>query len=189
CTASETITLIEPQALTAAVTVDQPISCFLGTDGIISTTASGGTGNYTSYLLLQTNSVDPDNDGIFSNLGAGSYNVRVQDSNGCSVDSAPVDLTNPLQVELTASIVTDANGFALSCKDATDGQINVTAAGGNLPTDYTYTLVRSGDPTNPFQVINGGSTSEAFMNLPFGSYTIVATDRKNCPSMPVSVVI
>jgi gliding motility-associated-like protein len=189
CTITQNIALIEPPPLTATLSIDQPISCFLGSDGIISTTVSGGSGSYSSFLLLQTNTIDPNNDGRFENLSAGSYNVRVEDANGCRVDSPPVSLVNPLQVELDATVVTNANGFALSCKDATDGQINVTAAGGNLPTSYTYTLVRSGDPVNPFRVITAGTANESFLNLPFGSYTITATDKNNCPSLPVSVVI
>jgi gliding motility-associated-like protein len=189
CSITENVTLIEPPTLGATLTIDNPISCFLGNDGQISTVASGGSGSYSSYLLLQTNTTDPNNDGVFENLNAGSYNVKVTDSNGCSIDSPPVTLVNPLQVELTAQVVTNANGFALSCKDATDGQINVTAAGGNIPTPYTYTLVRSGDPVNPFRVITAGTDNEAFQNLPFGSYTITATDKNNCPSLPVSVII
>ena len=189
CTAVENITLVEPPTLAATLAIDQPISCFLGTDGVISTVASGGSGSYSSYLLLQTNTVDPNNDGIFPNLSAGSYNVRVEDSNGCTVDSAPVSLVNPLQVELSATVVMNAGGYALSCKDATDAQIDVVAAGGNIPTTYTYTLVRSGDPVNPYRVITAGSANESFQNLPFGSYTITATDRNNCPSLPVSVII
>ncbi len=189
CSITENVTLVEPPTLAAALTIDNPIACFLGNDGVISTVASGGSGTYSSYLLLQTNTTDPNNDGVFENLNAGSYNVKVTDSNGCSIDSPPVTLVNPLQVELTASVVTNANGFALSCKDATDGQINVTAAGGNIPTPYTYTLIRSGDPVNPYRVITAGTDTESFQNLPFGSYTITARDKNNCPSLPVSVII
>ena len=98
-------------------------------------------------------------------------------------------LAEPTQVQLNASVVTDANGFALTCKDASDGQINVTASGGNTPTTYTYTLIRSGDPVNPFRVITAASASESFQGLPFGSYTITATDQFNCPSQPVSIII
>ncbi len=189
CTVTENINLIEPPTLDASLTIVQPISCFLGTDGIISTAVSGGSGTYSSYLLLQTNTVDPDNDGIFGNLSAGSYNVRVEDSNGCTVDSSPITLVNPLQVELNAAVVLNASGYALSCKDASDAQIDVAASGGNMPTLYTYTLVRSGDPVNPFRVITSGTANESFQNLPFGSYTITATDQNNCPSLPVSVII
>jgi gliding motility-associated-like protein len=83
----------------------------------------------------------------------------------------------------------NASGYALSCKDASDAQIDVVASGGNIPTSYTYTLVRSGDPVNPFRVITSGTANESFQNLPFGSYTITATDQNNCPSLPVSVII
>ena len=58
--------------MAANLTIDNPISCFLGNDGVISTVASGGSGTYASYLLLQTNTTDPNNDGVFENLTAGT---------------------------------------------------------------------------------------------------------------------
>ena len=68
CSITENVTLVEPPTLAATLTIDNPISCFLGNDGVISTVASGGSGTYSSYLLLQTNTTDPNNDGVFENL-------------------------------------------------------------------------------------------------------------------------
>jgi gliding motility-associated-like protein len=190
CFVTDNVTLTEPAPLSATLAIANPISCFLGTDGSIQATAVGGTQPIVSYLLLQTNTIDPNNDGLFANLRAGSYSVRVQDTNGCKTEAILVpDLLEPAQVQASATVVTDANGYALTCKDAQDGQINVTAAGGISGTTYTYTLVRSGDPTNPFREIAGAGPSTSFQNLPFGSYTLTVRDVNSCPSQPVSVII
>lgn len=189
CSDTEIVSLDQPDPLIVNVTVVNDVSCFLGNDGAIQTNVTGGTSPIASFTLLQTNTTDPNNDGVFENLRRGSYSVRVEDANGCVTDSGLGDVSEPTQVQVNASVVINSSGFALSCKDAEDGQINVTATGGNEPTPYTYTLTRSGDPTNPFRVISNGTGTDAFTNLPFGSYTIRATDKNNCPSQPVSVII
>ncbi len=189
CTVSQTIDLVEPPLLVATLNIDQEITCFLGNDGIISTNISGGTGTYNSYLLLQTNATDPDNDGIFTNLGAGSYNVRVTDSNNCKVDSDQVTLDQPTQVEINSlAVATDANGFNLSCRDALDGEIAITFSGGNLPPDYTVTLTKASDPLNP-SIVNTPAFNTTFSNLGFGNYTAVVRDGKGCESLPASAII
>jgi gliding motility-associated-like protein len=189
CAVSEAIDLIEPSPLSATLAIDQEISCFLGSDGIISTLAAGGTGTYASYLLLQTNTTDPNGDGIFDNLGAGTYNVRVTDSNNCRVDSNPIDLVQPTQVEINSlTVATDANGFNLSCRDANDGEIEITFSGGNVPPDYTITLTKASDPGNPY-IDNTTANATTFTGLGFGNYTAIVEDAKGCPSLPASAII
>jgi gliding motility-associated-like protein len=189
CTISQTIDLIEPPALTTTLNIQKEITCFLGKDGEISTLVGGGTGTYVSYLLLQTNNTDANNDGIFENLGAGSYNVRVTDSNNCKIDSNPVDLVQPTQVEINSmTVATDANGFNLSCRDALDGEIEVTFSGGNVPPNYTITLTKAADPLNP-NIVNTPAFNATFPNLGFGNYTAIAADGKGCLSLPASAII
>ena len=189
CSISQAIDLDEPTPLTASLNIDQEISCFLAKDGIISTTAAGGSGSYISYLLLQTNTTDPNGDGIFENLGAGTYNVRVTDLNNCTIDSSPIDLLQPAPVEINSlTVATDANGFNLSCRDASDGEIEITFSGGNAPPDYTITLTKASDPGNPL-IDNTAANSTIFTNLGFGNYTAVVEDAKGCPSLPASAII
>lgn len=189
CTASQTIDLIEPPALIATLDIIQEITCFLGNDGVISTNISGGTGTYVSYLLLQTNTTDPNGDGIFGNLGAGTYNVRITDSNNCKIDSDQATLVQPSLVEINSlTVATDANGFNLSCRDALDGEIAVTFSGGNVPPDYTITLTKASDPLNP-SVANTSAFSTLFTNLGFGNYTVIVRDGKGCESLPASGII
>ncbi|SHG50449.1 gliding motility-associated C-terminal domain-containing protein [Chryseolinea serpens] len=189
CTLSDVITVVEPVALTSVLNIDQQITCFLGKDGIISTAAAGGTAPYSQYLLLQTNTTDPNNDGIFDNLGVGSYNVRVTDAHNCTTTSNPVTLVQPTQVEINSmASAVDANGFNLSCHDYPDGEIATTFSGGNSPQDYTLTLTKSSDPANPI-IANTTTNGHTFLNLLDGNYTMIVKDVKGCPSLPASAII
>jgi gliding motility-associated-like protein len=189
CRVSLPIDLIEPPALVATVDVLNEITCFLSNDGSIQTIVNGGTGTYVSYLLLQTNTTDPDNNGIFDNLAAGSYSVRVTDTNNCRTDTNLGVLTQPTQVEINSlTVAVDANGFNLSCRDAEDGEIAVTFSGGNLPQDYTITMTKASDPLNPY-VINTPTNDATFIDLGFGNYTVIARDAKGCESLPASAII
>jgi PKD repeat protein len=94
------IQVVNPEqvAATAAVTSSFNgfgVSCNGATDGVITVTATGGTGALT-YVLVE----DPSNDsgvstGVFTGLPAGSYTVTVTDLNGCHVTTASVTVTGP----------------------------------------------------------------------------------------------
>ncbi|MEO5979134.1 MAG: gliding motility-associated C-terminal domain-containing protein [Chryseolinea sp.] len=188
CAISQLINLVEPTPLVASVQIDNPITCFLGSDGQISTPHSGGTGTYASFLLLQTNTTNAT--GVFPNLTQGTYSVRVTDSNGCKIDTdPPVTLTQPTAIEINnVNVLTDANGFNLSCRDAVDGEVAVTFSGGNVPPNYTITMTKSSDPLNPLN-INTPTSPATFTGLGFGNYSIIAKDAKGCPSLPGSAII
>ena len=94
------VTIANPTAITAPISITSNyngsrISCFGGSDGIITVLGTGGTGALT-YVLDQ----DPANttgvsSGIFTGLTAGTYTVTVSDANGCSKTSNSVTLNNP----------------------------------------------------------------------------------------------
>ncbi|MFD0999462.1 gliding motility-associated C-terminal domain-containing protein [Ohtaekwangia kribbensis] len=178
--ATKVITVTDaPQATLA---VEKDITCFLAKDGAIRTTVASGTTPYTEYKILQTGATDANLDGVFENLGQGSYSVRVKDANGCEATTNTVVLMQPSQVTITGvNVLTDANGFHVSCKDASDGAITVSFSGGSNTADYSATLNRAGD-LNVVKLT--GSNSLTFTNLLPGTYTIVVEDAKGCASQP-----
>ncbi|HEY9044781.1 MAG TPA: gliding motility-associated C-terminal domain-containing protein [Ohtaekwangia sp.] len=183
--AAKVITVIDPPK--AILTIDKPISCFLQKDGILRTTVTGGTTPYTEYKILQTGITDPNIDGIFENLGQGSYSVRVKDSNGCEATSNTQVLTQPEPVSVTqVTIPADANGFHVSCKDASDGSITVFFTGGNTAQDYTAILTKAGST----DIVNlKGRGSITFTSLTAGTYTITILDANGCTSQPTSAFL
>lgn len=99
CTVETSLTLREPPELLLRLEEKMDLVCFGDSDGSISVTATGGTGDYIYRLGSSTNSSQP----VFDQLPAGQYQVSVQDENQCR-DSITVDLFEPeeLIVHITA---------------------------------------------------------------------------------------
>jgi uncharacterized protein (DUF2141 family) len=154
-------TVTEPAALSIDNITSDNISCFGGSDGFISVTASGGSG--TLSYTLQPDGITNET-GDFSNLPAGTYTVEVNDGNLCGpVTSSDITLTEPTAINITNTTSNDA-----SCNGCADGSITVTAEGGTGT--LTYTL-------QPDGIVN---TTGEFTNLEVGTYTVDVTDDNNC---------
>lgn len=84
CYVDSIIELTEPQLLTAltdsSLRNNFEISCYNGSDGMISVTPSGGTRDY-SYLW---NEKGLETDTVVTGLSAGYYSVTITDPNGCA---------------------------------------------------------------------------------------------------------
>lgn len=161
CSLSTVITITQPTPLLLSSDSTHNITCHNGTDGFISTSATGGTLPFTFTLqpALGTN-----NNGVFSNLPAGSYTVQVTDAQGCTFSVSPIVLTQPNPIVFTSVLHQD-----IQCYQDTAGTISVQAQGG------TGNLVYSLIPNLGTQPAQG-----QFINLPGGTYTVVATDASGC---------
>jgi len=93
--------------------------------------------------------------------GAGTYEVDVYDANGCELLGQTYTITEPEALTATHAATN------ISCHDANDGRIEVTAMGGNGGTEYA---------------LNGGpfQTSNTFTGLTEGSYDVVVRDAEGC---------
>ena len=92
CTASCSVTITEPAALSASCSVVSNVTCNGGNDGSASVSASlGGTAPYSGT-------------GTFTGLTAGSYTYNVTDANGCTA-SCSVTITEPAALVATCSVV------------------------------------------------------------------------------------
>lgn len=141
----------EPLTLTIALTKED-ILCFGDNNGSVNTTVTGGT---TPYSYIWSNGLTSPN--ILNQL-AGNYRVTVTDARGCTI-IGQTTITQPTVLNLTG---TSTN---LSCFEANDGSIDITASGGTSP--YTYTWL-------------SGSTSEDLTNLAIGDYYVTVTDANGC---------
>lgn len=158
CQTTSSVTLIEPTAVTISNVVTVDPTCNGGANGSITITASGGTGAL-SYSIDNGSSFQSGNS--FSGLMASTYNIVVQDANGCQVVTTAT-VSNPAIVAYT-STVSDEN-----CGNG-DGQI---------------TIVGSGGDGGPYQYsINNGSSfqsSGVFTGLSAGAYNVVVQDASGC---------
>jgi gliding motility-associated-like protein len=153
-----TITVGQP-AITSVSSVSP--SCFGATNGSITVTATGGNGS-----LQYSNNAGAtwQSSNVFSNLGAGFYNIWVRDASGCTViySGNSVVLTQPQPISVFINKV-DA-----SCNGSSTGRIDIFAGGGSGNFQFS---------------IDGGTTyqpNSIFANLPAGSYNVFVRDANNC---------
>lgn len=159
CSASLTVTITEPTALTSTSMVTH-VSCFGGNNGSIDLSVSGGTLPYT--FLWSTFAVTED----ISSLSAGIYTVLINDANGCfRRDSAIV--TQPAAISINGMVTN------VSCSGGNNGAVDITVSGGTAP--YTF-------------VWSNGATSEDVSTLTVGTYVVTVTDNNACTSSYTAVV-
>ncbi len=155
CVSDTIITLADSLSVNASLTLVN-VSCYGGTNGVISVIASGGFGSPYNYAINANPYVGTNS---FSNLTQGTYTVHVRDANQCFHDTT-VTLTQPSQIIITPVLTN------ITCYGMANGSIVVNAAGGT-PT-YTYSIGAPPQPGNTFSAVAPGN------------YTITVTDFNNC---------
>ena len=154
------------------------ISCVGSTDGEITVSASGGTPAY-NFSLTGSPPFLPTN--LFTGLPAGTYDVVVQDANGCETPAGAtlVTISSPSSIVSSALVSSDYNGQDISCNSFSDGEITVSSSGGT-GTSYTYSLPAANySGTSPYTITG----------LAAGGYPITVTDINGCTSTIPSVAI
>jgi large repetitive protein len=184
CTKTLTQIIGSPAVLTASAIAIQA-TCLVGAS-INATASSGGTPGTAGYTYQLLNSpaltpvtgfLLPQSSPIFSNVPAGTYIVRVKDSNICS-DDIDVALTIfPLPV-LTATI---SNTSDLCYDPVNQATIVVNAVGGTAPFQYAIS------PSFVYGATTA-STTASFVVTP-GTYTVKVRDSKLCEYETASVII
>jgi len=118
--------IIKSQSLAVSASVIQNVSCYGGSNGIASSTPSGGTAPYT-YLWLPVGRTTQ----TIAALTAATYTVRVTDHIGNTV-SASATVTQPSTLGLSAS----AKASAI-CPGQSDSLFS-TGSGGTIPYSYMW---------------------------------------------------
>jgi gliding motility-associated-like protein len=153
CTALDTATIAGPVLLTSTKDSSE-VTCYGGSDGMVSITPNGGTGNYT----YSWNNGAFITDSVLTNVVAGTYNVYIQDANGCArIDSMIVNTPAEFLANLTMT-QPDCNGF-------TNGTASISPSGG------TAGYVFNWGNNSSFNTITG---------LSAGFYQVTLTDALNC---------
>ena len=113
CTTTQSFTISEPDALAATTSVDTPVTCFGGNEGVATVAVTGGV---TPYTYLWSNNATT---ATITGLTAGTYDVTVTDANGCTT-TASVTVTEPAEVMPPAA---DAQVF---CNFGTVAELEAT---------------------------------------------------------------
>ena len=155
--------------------ISLPASCG-GTDGSMLVSAMGGVAPFVFRLrqggsvvdTLSSNSASVQ----FVNIGAGNYNLEVEDSQGCVSPAfqATVGQQSPLQAIVTAVVPSN-------CAVAS-GSISLTATNGTA--NFTYEIFSAGSNNALATIANSSNTTEQFPNLTPGDYDLEITDGNGC---------
>ncbi len=165
------LTINEPPAISVSVEAYEDISCNGFGDGSITLSATGGTGNLV--YSINDGSEYLDNNGIFTGLADGIYNIRVRDENNCDTGDIEVTITNPdpLVIDTTSIIHVTADG---------NGSITLQAEGGT----GTVTFIAS-----PLAADSLTNSTGLFLDLLAGDYLLYALDDNQCVSNTIDVVL
>jgi large repetitive protein len=171
CTFDIPFVIDQHAPVSGIVSAQSNVSCYGGTNGSATITASGGSSPY-QYRI---NGGPLQSSDIFSGLSAGSYIVTIQDIHGCT-GSVLFSISQPVTPLNGISAVTD-----VSCFGESTGRIDLTVTGGTAP--YTY-------------LWSNGATAEDLVNIAAGNYSVVITDANGCtatipetvgqPALPLS---
>jgi gliding motility-associated-like protein len=166
CTATDNITIGEPQPLVTDVVVTDA-NCWNSLDGTATAVPSGGTpfvnGNY-AYEWSNTQNVQ-----TAENLDEGTYFVTVTDANGCSaLDTAVVDAPDELEIEVATT--------GAGCTGSTDGTITIVGFGGTAP----YATSIDGVTFDPGVFTYTGQAA--------GVYEVYLQDSLGCETSTTAVV-
>ncbi|MEZ5068249.1 MAG: SprB repeat-containing protein [Bacteroidia bacterium] len=175
CTATASVNITEPTQVVISSTPTVDANCFGANNGSITINAGGGTGPL-QYSIDNGNSYQSGNS--FSGLSPNTYQIIVQDANGCTA-TASVNITEPTQVVISSTPTVDAN-----CFGANNGSITINAGGGTSPLQYS--------------IDNGSSyqSGNSFSGLSPNTYQIIVQDANGCTAIasvnitePTQVVI
>ncbi len=162
CTMAATpVTITNPPAINANGVITQQVSCFNGSNGIITITGSGGTGS----LQYSINGTVYQGSNVFTGLTPGSYTCYVRDANNCVQVGNTLNITNPTAVNINANSQTN-----VGCFGGGNGAASVTAATGGAG-GYSYNWT-PGNPTGDGTVSVTGLTAQV--------YTCTVTDANGC---------
>jgi len=134
------------------------ITCFGLNDGTITLTENLGAAPVTFSI---DNGATTQATGNFTGLSAGTYQVLIEDGNGCQYLTS-IEIMEPPIITITPTVVDATCGLA-------NGSITVVGGGGS-GSGYTYS-------------IDGGTTyqgSGSFPNLIANNYTIAVQDGSGC---------
>ena len=152
----EEIEITNPAMLQCNILQSTDVSCFGGTNGSILIEGIGGTAPYT-----YTNGVVTNTTGEFAGLTSDIYSITVTDATGCEAICGGVIVGSPEL--LTCGSINTTN---ISCAGLADGLINIAAAGGTAPYDYSLD--------------NTSNSTGLFQGLSVGVYTVFITDANDC---------
>ncbi|WP_439482544.1 gliding motility-associated C-terminal domain-containing protein [Cyclobacterium plantarum] len=189
CIIAENFTIEEPDPLSMIERADLrvDVQCFGEETGLIVLEVDGPTtGPYFFEAFRDGASEGIKEDPIvslgfgevfISDLPAGNYRLVVTDANGCTFEIDDILIDQPdTGLIIEEPVISDYNGFQISCPGQNDGSIELEINGGEGALDYLWT------GPDGFE-----STEKDIFDLTPGQYQFIVTDENNCTATIGSV--
>lgn len=164
CSSSRIVNISDVASAVVSVLNATHVSCYGGNNGALTASISGGTGPAFTYSWAPSGGSGNTANG----LSAGTYFLKVTDSNGCIGLSSTSVVTQP------SSITAVISSNSVLCKGGNSGSATITAFGGTGTYSYTWL-----SPT---------SSASSITNLSAGIYSVQVTDGNLC-SQQFSILI
>ncbi len=152
------ISLNEPDSLKITIQ-SHNISCVDDSAGSALAEASGGSGGY-NYLWCDNTSNAKN-----TQLTIGTYFVTVTDNNNCSISDSAL-IGKPLPIDLKINVVSDFNGYDVSCKDSASGSVFVDLTDASDSVDFIWNDTLMHHPLRE--------------NMKAGVYELLVRDDRGC---------
>ncbi len=156
CSIEKDTTLTQPPPFTHISDIYDPL-CFGDSSGYIKINLAGSTPPYT-YNWNTGETTDS-----IGNLTSGTFYCIVEDANNC-LDSVGFVMANPDSI-IVPAIVSDYQGYNISCAGGANGTIQVFPFGGD--NNFTYTWSNS-------------QTSDSIVGLAAATYNLTILDGRGC---------
>jgi gliding motility-associated-like protein len=173
CSHKDTFTLSEPPHLLLDTVITRysgfEIDCKNNKTGAINISVSGGYGTYSYQWSTLNGSGMSAGSEDQANLGAGTYDLKVLYGDQCEKDYS-FKLKEPDIITLD-SVLSNYNGFNVSCYRSSNGSININPKGAVAPYSYLWST------TNGAGLIPASADQS---NLSAGNYQLRITDINNC---------
>ncbi|OXA90390.1 T9SS type A sorting domain-containing protein [Flavobacterium hercynium] len=156
CEKDQSFTISQPAAIVLTQGTINNVSCFNGSNGSATVSATGGAGSFT-YSWSPTGGTAA----TASGLTAGTYTVTVTDANAC---------------QATENFTISQPAAALTVLSST--QDNITCGG--TPTGSASVVVTGGTGSYTYSWSPSGGTAASATGLYSGTYTVTITDVNGC---------
>ncbi|MDB0027505.1 SprB repeat-containing protein, partial [Flavobacteriales bacterium] len=173
CTAQLNIYLSEPYTNAGTPTFttsnysNYGVSCNGGSDGWIRAGVVGGDYALDTYQYFWDNG---DNTDSLYDLKADTYQLILMDNINCT-DTFEYVLSQPDSIVSFTAVLSDTNGYNISCYGNSDAFIKLTALGGVY--DYAYEWYKN-------DTLALSLNKDSVYNLEAANYYVVVTDKNNC---------
>ena len=165
CLALASVEISQPDELIVSVDTVINVECFGDETGMVELSATGGNGDYIFIVAEDSTST-----GVFNNLSAGNYNVKVIDALGCEGSTSfEINTSSTISISIVSMIMPSCYGFSDGMVEVeatnTEGMVNYSINGGPAQNSPVFTGLSAGEQTIEVQDESGCNAAISF-NLP-----------------------